>query len=42
MNSGARMEQVKGAIDAPLHLEFPESSTEMQTSDGQFLDSVTG
>jgi hypothetical protein len=37
------MEQMESAIDAPLHLvRIPESSTEMQTSDGQFLDSVTG
>ena len=36
------MEQMESAIDAPLHLKFPESFTEMQTSDGQFLDSVTG
>jgi hypothetical protein len=36
------MEQMESAIDAPLRLEFPERFTEMQTSEGHFLDSVTG
>jgi hypothetical protein len=36
------MERMESVIDPPFHLEFPKSSTVMQTSDGQCLDSVMG